>query len=309
MTGIRIHPGRCVPARFVPCAVLCALFCVFFLPTAKAQVRVDISFKRSLYVVYEPLIATVTINNLSGRPLLLQDVENHQWFGFTIESGDGRPVPPINANYSLKPEAVGPGEKLTRAVNLTPLFPLNEFGLYRVKATVYAEAFGRYFSSPPLSVEITDGRPIWQEVVGVPTADGKTELRTITLLAHKLSRSTRLYARIEDRENGRVYATHQLGQFLTFGRPEVLLDANNEIHILQNTAPKQFLYSHLGLQGEVIAQQVYVEAANRSRPTLVKQQGGAIAVVGGKPYNPAEEQKIQAESDKVGDRPVPLPDS
>lgn len=291
------------------CLVLGALLCVFFLPAANAQVRVDISFKRKLYVLYEPLIATVTINNLSGRPLLLQDVENHQWFGFNIESGDGRIVPPINANYSLAPVAVGPGEKLTRAVNLTPLFPLHEFGLYRVKATVYAEAFGRYFSSPPLAVEITDGRPIWQEVVGVPGAGGKSELRTITLLAHKLSRSTRLYARIEDKENGRVYATHQLGQFLTFGRPEVMLDVNNEIHVLQNSAPKQFLYTHLGLQGEVLAQQSYVEAGNRSRPTLAKQQGGSIAVVGGRPYNPGEEEKIQAEADKVGDRPVPLPGS
>ena len=57
---------------------------------AAAQVRVDIAFKRKLYVMYEPLIATVTINNLSGRPLLLENSDHHQWFGFNIESADGR---------------------------------------------------------------------------------------------------------------------------------------------------------------------------------------------------------------------------
>ena len=275
---------------------------------AAAQVRVDIAFKRKLYVMYEPLIATVTINNLSGRPLLLQDSDHHRWFGFNIESADGRLIPPIIADYALASAAVGPGEKLTRSVNLTPLFPLHEFGLYRVKATVYVAAFGRYFSSPPLAVEITDGRPIWQEVVGVPGTDGEPDLRTITLLSHKLSRSTRLYVRIENRERGRVYATHQLGQFLTFGRPEVLLDVDNQIHILQNTMPKQFLYTHLGLGGEVLAQQAFSEAG--SRPRLVKEAGGTVKVSGGRAFKAGEEeQQDEAATDKVGDRPVPLPGS
>lgn len=274
---------------------------------AAAQVRVDIAFKRKLYVMYEPLVATVTINNMSGRPLLLEDTDAAPWFGFTIEAGDGRIVPPIHPNYSLEPAAVGPGEKLTRAVNLTPLYPLQEFGLYRVKATVYVGAFEKFFSSPPLAVEITDGRPIWQEVVGVPGKGGQPELRTITLLAHKLSRSTRLYIRIEDRERGRVYATHQLGQFLTFGQPQVMLDVDNQVHILQNSSPKQFLYTQVGLGGEIIAQQAYREAG--SRPVLVKKEGGRVAVAGGRPFTPGEEEKQQATTDKVGDRPVPLPGS
>lgn len=293
-------------ALILPALLLGAFFLGALADHASAQVRVDISFKRKLYVLYEPLIATVTINNLSGRPLLLADSEHHRWFGFTIEAADGRLIPPINPDYSLAPAAVGPGEKLSRAVNLTPLFPLDEFGLYRVKATVYAPSFGQYFSSPPLALEITDGRAIWQEVVGVPGDSGRPELRTITLLSHKLSRSTRLYVRIEDKERGKIYATHQLGPFLTFGTPEVMLDVRNEIHILQNSAPKQFLYTHLGLQGEVLGQQAYREAG--SRPNLVKQQGGTIAVVGGQPFVPGEEEAAaEAAADKLGDRPVPLP--
>ncbi len=294
---------RSTPSAFLLVAGL--LLLAGAVEQAAAQVRVDISFKRKLYVMYEPLIATVTINNLSGRPLLLDNSDHHRWFGFNIETADGRIIPPIHPDYALKPAAVGPGEKLTRAVNLTPLFPLHEFGLYRVKATVYAAAFERYFSSPPLAVEITDGRPIWQEVVGVPGTDGKPELRTITLLSHKLSRSTRLYVRIEDRERGHVYATHQLGQFLTFGRPEVMLDVDNQIHILQNTMPKQFLYTHLGLAGEVLGQQAYREAG--SRPRLVKQDGGSVAVTGGKPFTLGEEEVPEESTDKLGDRPVPMP--
>jgi hypothetical protein len=238
---------------------------------------------------------------------LLDNTAEHRWITFNIESADGRIVPPNNPDYAFPPAAIEPGEKLPAAFNLTPMFPLQEFGLYRVRASVYVAEFGRFFSSPPLAVEITEGRPIWQEVVGVPASEGRPELRTITLLSHKLSRSTRLYARIEDRENGKIFATHQLGPFLTFGRPEVVLDAKNEIHILQNSAPKQFLYTHLDLDGKVIDRQFYVEAG--SRPALAKRDGGTVIVSGGRPYTPGEEEKAETEMDKAGDRPVPLPGS
>jgi hypothetical protein len=294
------HPKFLLPA-------FAAFLLVLGLHEAAAQVRVDISLKRKLYVMYEPLIAAVTVHNLSGRPLLLDNTAEHRWLSFNIESADGRIIPPNNPDYAFPPAAIEPGEKLPAAFNLTPLFPLQEFGLYRIRASVYVPEFGRFFSSPPLAVEITEGRPIWQEVVGVPGGDGKPSLRTITLLSHKLSRSTRLYARIEDRENGRIYATHQLGPFLTFGRPDVILDARNEIHILQNSAPKQFLYTHLDLDGKVIDRQFYVEAG--SRPRLAKQDGGTVVVSGGRPYTPGEEEKAQMEADKIGDRPVPLPGS
>jgi uncharacterized protein (DUF58 family) len=42
---------------------------------ASAQVTVDLSIKRNLYVAYEPLLVTVRVSNLSGDRLLLADVE------------------------------------------------------------------------------------------------------------------------------------------------------------------------------------------------------------------------------------------
>lgn len=296
------------PGKFSLVALaLLGLFALFGAERAAAQIKVELSFKRRLFVLYEPIVAVVSINNLSGRPLVLDNKDEQRWFGFAIETEDGRPVPPINPNYEVDPVAIAPGEKLTRAVNLTPLFPLQEFGSYRVKATVYASAFGRFFSSIPETIEMTDGRQIWQEVVGVPGGEGPPELRTITLLSHKLSRSTRLYARIEDKQRGKIFAMHQLGPFLTFGRPDVMLDLRNEIHVLQNSAPKQFLYTHLGLSGEILAQQAYREAG--SRPRLVKDDKGEVQVAGGHLYTPGEEEAAAEAADKAGDRPVPLPGS
>lgn len=287
------------------CSIL--LFALIGAERASGQIRVALDFKRKLFVLYEPIIAVVSIDNMSGRPLVLENTDQQRWFGFAIETADGRPVPPNNPDYELAPVAIAPGEKLTRAVNLTPLFPLQEFGSYRVKATVYAAAFERFFSSSPEVLELTEGRPIWQEVVGVPGEEGPPELRTVTLLSHKLARGTRLYARIEDKQNGRVYAMHQLGSFLSFGRPEVILDLRNEIHVLQNSAPKMFVYTHLGLSGEILGQQAYLEKG--SRPSLVKDGSGEVKVVGGLLYVPGQEEAEAEAADKAGDRPVPLPGS
>ena len=70
---------------------LVVAFLVASVAHLSAQVRVDISFKRKLFVKYEPLVAVVTINNLSGRPLLLENTDNHRWFGFNRSRGKNDP--------------------------------------------------------------------------------------------------------------------------------------------------------------------------------------------------------------------------
>lgn len=272
--------------------------------TSQGQVNVDISLKRSLYIVYEPLICTVTITNRTGRTLELSDTPKNKWFSFQIETVDGRPLPPINADYQNAPVTVPPGEKLVRAINITPLYPLTEFGTYRIQAAVFVPEFNKYFASPRLNVEITEGRLLWQQTVGVPQGSGNGNSRTISVLAHRLPQTSMLYLRVEDRDQGIVFCTTQLGRFVAFANPDVQLDANNEIHILQNTAPKTFLYSHFDVNGKVLDQQAY--QMDKDRPLLVRGTNESITVKNGVPYDPKApppEQKLS----KLSDRPVPLP--
>ncbi|MDD5200684.1 MAG: hypothetical protein PHC88_12885 [Terrimicrobiaceae bacterium] len=296
-------------------ALLSALCVCAALPDAGAQVRVDFSLRRSLFIRYEPLIATVTITNLSGRDLELADVDNHKWFSFNIvhvESGSEALVPPFNADYSLTPVQIPAGRSIKRAVNITPLYPLTEFGIYRVRATVFDSQSGHFFSSnPPLNVEITEGRMLWQQTVGVPEGEGGGgKTRTLTLLSHRLPDETQLYLRIEDKEGGLIYCTHQMGKLVSFSKPEVEIDANNQIHILQNTAPRMFLYSKVGLNGQILDRKEYT-ALSDTRPALRRDTAGGFQVVGGSYVDPnvIAAQKIAPPPPSVGDRPVPLPKS
>lgn len=113
-----------------------------------------------------------------------------------------------------------------------------------------------------------------------------------------------LYLRVEDKEAGVIYCTTQLGRFITFASPDIELDGGNQIHILQNTAPKAFLYSHFDVNGKVLKQQAY--QAYEAKPYLVRKQDASVAVVGGVPYDPKATPPEQ-QLPKLSDRPVPLP--
>jgi hypothetical protein len=283
-----------------------ALLGLAAISAAQAQVRVDLSLPRSLFIRYEPLLAVVTITNQSGRELELADEGNYKWFSFKVQSTDGRLVPPYDPDYQLSPIQLGPGQKAKRLVNLTPLYPLTEFGVYRITASIYSREMNQYFSShPPLNVEITEGRELWQETVGVP--DGSAA-RTVTLLAHRLPNNTQLYLRIVDAE-GRVFCTHQLGRYVSFGVPAIKLDAGNNIHIFQNVAPKQFLYSLISLSGEVLERKTY--QAVTDKPRLARDTAGGVRVVGGVFVDPdaVPAEDAAAKPPGVGDRPVPVPES
>ena len=283
---------------------LALLLGLVVLVPATAQVQVDVALKRSLYMVYEPLICNVTITNLSGGTLALQDAPREKWFGFQIETLDGRPLPPINPHYQNQTVEIEAGQRLTRSINITPLYPLSEFGTYRVRAVVYVSQLGKYFVSPQLNIEITEGRQLWQQTVGVPEGLGQGRARTFTILAHRLPRTTMLYLRVEDKEAGVIYCTTQLGRFITFASPDIEIDGGNQIHILQNTAPKAFLYSHFDVNGKVLKQQAY--QAYDARPNLVRKPDASVVVVGGVPYDP-KAPPPEKQLPQLSDRPVPLP--
>lgn len=284
--------------------LLAAVFLGGLVVSASAQVRVDIGLKRSLYVRYEPLICTVTITNMSGRTLDLADTAREKWFGFHIETVDGRPIPPINPDYNNEPMVIQNGQKISRSINLTPIFPISEFGTYRIRAAIYSSQLGKYFESSNLNVDITEGRPLVEETVGVPQGAGDGNSRTFTILAHRLSRTTVLYLRVEDKETGKIYCTSQIGRYLTSGSPDIKFDINNNIHILQNAAPKAFLYSIADINGKVIKQQGY--QSDKVRPRLVRAGDGSVSVVDGMAYD-LNAKPMEETLPKLDDRPVPLP--
>lgn len=269
-----------------------------------AQITVGLSIKRRLFVIYEPIVATVTVTNLAGRDITLKDSGANNWFSFQIETEDGRVVAPVNPNYSLEPLEIPAGQTIRRSVNLTELYQVHNFGLFRVRASVFWDDVNRYFSSPRENIEVTEGRTIWEKTVGVPEGvPGAGEFRTITLLKHRQPKENMLYARIVDRDNGYVLCMYPLGRILREGEPDAMLDRGNDLHVLHIVGPKTYLYSRVGVNGEWKGHTTF--SSTKTRPVLRMTESGEVAVLGGRRDVPMDMKS--PEVPKISDRPPGMP--
>jgi hypothetical protein len=282
-------------------------FCVqvpllFFLAaTSQGQIQVELKFQRLQYIAHEPILATLKVVNLSGRDIDLRDDNGQRWFGFEINAGEGRLLAPFKRETPEPALHVEAGKTVTRKINLTPLFPVHDFGAYHVRANVYFSDLDKFFYSATKVFQVTDARPIWQKTIGIPEGmRGAGEARTYSLLSNRFPNHTSLYVRVENKETGAVYSTYSLGRVIANDEPQAEIDRANQLHVLHCAAPRSWAYSHVGWNGELLKQSNFLET--KSRPRLRHAADGAIAVSGGMLNVPVAESR-RAPAPKLSDRP------
>ena len=226
----------------------------------EAQIQVDLKLPRLQYIAYEPVVATLGITNLAGRDVDLRDGEGQAWFGFEITAGEGQTIGPVKSNSGQPPLKIEAGKRVTQKINLTPLYPVHDFGTYHVRAHIYFADLNKFFYSPTKVFEVTDARPIWQKTVGIPEGGpGPGNVRTYSLLTNRFPDHTSLYVRVADSDTGIVYATYSLGHIIAFDEPQAELDRANQLHVLHCAAPRTWAYSRVDLNGELLSHSSFLE--------------------------------------------------
>jgi hypothetical protein len=286
--------------RVLPCV------CIFpFAFAAEGQIQVDLKFKRLQYIAYEPVVATLGITNLAGRDIELHDGDGQSWFGFEVTGSEGQPIAPISSRNGQPPLKIEAGQRVTQRIDLTPLYPVHDFGAYHVRTHVYFADLGKFFYSGTRVFEVTDARPIWQQTVGIP--DGVAapgDARTYSLLTNRFPDHTSLYVRVQDRDRGIVYATYSLGRTIAFEQPQAEIDRANQLHVLHCAAPRAWAYSRVALNGELLAHSSFMET--KTRPRLVHAANGEVAVRGGMIEAPVAQSSPDT-APKLSARPPGLP--
>jgi hypothetical protein len=297
---IRILSFMNVIGRILP---ITSLF--LFAAKVEAQIQVDLKFKRLQYIAYEPVVATLSVTNLAGREIELHDADGQSWLGFEITGNEGQPVAPISTDSGQAPLKVEAGQRVTHQINLTPIYPVQDFGTYHVRTHVYFADLGKFFYSPTRVFEVTDARPIWQQTVGVPNGVAAPgNVRTYSLLTNRFPDHTSLYVRVQDKDSGIVYATYSLGRAIAFEEPQAEIDHANQLHVLHCSAPRAWAYSRIGLNGELLAHSSFMET--KTRPRLIRATNGDVAVRGGTIESPAA-QSSRGRPPKLSARPPELP--
>ncbi len=263
--------------------------------TAHAQIRLDLKLRRHAFLPYEPIEAILTITNFAGRDVVFENRGDRQWLDFELTAAagsaavargdaDGVPLPPVAGDFRLPALLVPAGGSVKRSLDIGPHFALRDPGGYRLRASIYFAEGDRYFSSNTAAFDLTEGRTIWQQTVGVPggrgsdAGNGGSGLRQLALLTHRLPDRLLLYARVRDAGAGIVYTTQSLGRLLTSGEePQVLLDRANRLHVLHLAVPRTYVYTVMSLEGERLTREVYTKEG-KVNPGLARAPDGRVAV-------------------------------
>jgi hypothetical protein len=174
-----------------------------------------------------------------------------------------------------------------------------------VRANVYFADLNKFFYSQAKVFQVADARPIWQKTVGIPEGTPAAgELRTYSLLSNRFPDYTALYVRVENKSDGVVYSTYSLGRIIAYDEPQAEIDGANQLHVLHCAAPRTWAYSHIGLNGELLAHSTFMET--KTRPRLRHAADGAIAVSGGTLDVPVA-QAVRGAAPKLSARPPGTP--
>jgi hypothetical protein len=157
-----------------------------------------------------------------------------------------------------------------------------------------------------VNVQIVEAQLIWSQKIGVPEGmEGAGELRMVKLLTHRGPKDKALYFQMENSDLGIVHAIYRLGRLVQSQDPEIVIDSNNGIHVLQLAAPRTYLYSVVGANGELLGQKRYV--GSRRPPHLARMQDGSVGIIGGVEDVPRQLPPGVTEPPKLSDRPTGLP--
>lgn len=272
---------------FLPLTVL-----LLGLTPLRAQVTVSIDSERTNFMLFAPVVVSVTINNNTDHDLVLQNTDGQTWLSFLIKKPDGFPVH-TDQKYNPSPITFKPGELKTVSVNLTPFYAFRDVGNYRVAAVLDLPGEGQLISEN-FSFNVIRGQKVWSQARPI---DG-TE-RTFTLFRFAPDNlSTELYLRIDAPKENLVYATVMLGQVISAVDPQTSFDRDGELHILHTAAQGTYRYTRINQNGGVENQSVY-EAMPEFAPKLVANNDGTVMVVGGQIQN-TDNQRERLSDAKFG---------
>jgi hypothetical protein len=264
-------------------SVLATLGCVMatFSLVHGQGISVQVVPEQDQYLPGETLVLKVRITNDSGQNLTFG--KDDEWLALNVETSDHFVVGkhgsvPVKGEFTLESSTTG-----TKKVDIAPYFELTRPGRYLVSAIVNLPQWNQSYQSRAASFDVIKGSPVWEKDFGVPSTakegDGAPEFRRYALVETVHSKVLKLYFRLTDTRDDRVYRIYLLGPMVAFGNLEPQLDKFSNLHVLYQSAGRSFIHCLINPDGLLIARESY-ELVD-TRPALRAQPDGRIIVVGG----------------------------
>jgi len=274
---------------------------------AHAQLDVQFTPSKKTYIAHEAITGVLRLTNNAGRDIVLAGKGGRSWLDFQVTDGRGHLLPTRRDAVKQASIVLRNNQPYEFTVIVNQNYSMGETGLYRIKPNVYFSPVDRYFSTPVMSIQVTDGRPFWSQPFGVPPGrEGAGTYREYSLINFANQSQKELYVRLTDKASGQALTTFSLGRMLTVHPPTYGVDSQNRMHVLHMVAPKAYAHVVVDVDGQMLSRELYYEK-DANRPKLVTISDGSLGVYGGMT---AEEHDIpyeEREFRKLSELPPGMP--
>ncbi len=254
-----------------------------------AQVGVGLAVNQESYLLYENILAKLTVRNLSGKALIFGEDDRpgspRGYVEFTIHGPGGINAEKKNINYNpMSGFVMAPGTEQTILVPVNKLYVLDKPGAYSIKAIVGHSSLGGAYETGTTSFTIFNGVTLWEKELGVPKLyhkEGAAEPlpRTVKLLSFYDKENKYVAIMVEDKD--KVYNVRRLGYDTGNVKPKIETDMLNRTHVLLQISPSVYVHYVLDINCELEQKDVY--SKTDTSPTFVLDpEEGSILVVGGR---------------------------
>ena len=207
---------------------------------SQAQFSVEFTPSKRVFIAHEAVVGVLKLTNNAGRDIVLGgESEDRSWLDFQITGPRGHLVPMRRKSMKQGPVVLRNNQPYEISVIVNQNYDMSSTGVYRVKPNIYFPPLDRYFSVAPMNIQVTDGKPFFNQAFGVPQGrEGAGSYREYELITFASLRQKELYFRLKDKSTGYVKTTFSLGLLLTVQPPKYAVDGKNRLHILHMASPK-----------------------------------------------------------------------
>jgi len=268
--------------------------------SAHAQLASSLRIAKKEHLAGEPVIATVTVTNHSGRELLFHSDGRFQWLNFIVKTTSGNQVTP-KGNALFGPMKIEAGQTLAKEVDLAEHFQLSQSGNFSVSAVIHPPGENTEGTSTNrVFFNQSPGRLYWSQKVGI--AGSSNRIREFRLLNFSGDSKSQIYAQIQDDSTGQLVRTFLLGEVLMMRKPVVTVDRHQRMHVMFLATPVMWVHYVIDTDGNVISRQIH-QRGPVGDPQLLTLADGTVQVANSIPYDPKAAAEERTKTHKASDRP------
>jgi hypothetical protein len=211
--------------------------CLLLPLRAGAQIRMELKLQHSVYLQYEPVMAALSINNDSDKPIVVHASEtNANAIRLEVRRQRDRPVERINDKPIVAELSLAPGSTKDIMVDLSQWYDLVAMGRYAVRGVVEHE--GQTYETEDTAIDVVRGIDLAN--VSRRVTGAVTKIRAFSLRYWPREGKEYLFLCVTEEPGGLSYGVFPLGQVVRVFPPTIEVNREGTVQVVLQANKEYF---------------------------------------------------------------------